>query len=365
MRYVSAFSIGLISVFISGVATAQDNGANIKPLEQSQPEYNSIKAQKRAASEESLLPSWLSPQDDSYLTLSFENDIFSNTDRGYTNGVRAAYVLPENALPAPAVLLLDAIPVIEPHSKKRVGFEVGQSMFTPEDISEKALIKDDRPYAGWLYGSLVVNADSGDTFDQLKLTLGIVGSSSLAAQTQDAVHKITNSPDPQGWDNQLHDEPGIVLTYQKAWKQEFRSDFLGFGLDFTPHAGLSLGNVFTHAALGGTMRFGFDLPQDYGPSLISPSITGSDFFVPTDTFGWYLFTTVEGRAVGRNIFLDGNTFKDSHSVDKRYLVGDLQTGIALTYKSLRVAYTHVFRTEEFRQQDAGESYGGITTTFRF
>jgi len=37
----------------------------------------------------------------------------------------------------------------------------------------------------------------------------------------------------------------------------------------------------------------------------------------------YLFAFVDGRAVGRDIFLDGNTFTDSHSVTRKTFVGDL------------------------------------------
>lgn len=65
------------------------------------------------------------------------------------------------------------------------------------------------------------------------------------------------------------------------------------------------------------LRLGQRLPLDYGPPRIQPSLPGSGFFVPPqDRFGWYLFAGVEGRAVARNIFLDGNTFRDSRSVDK-------------------------------------------------
>ena len=80
-----------------------------------------------------------------------------------------------------------------------------------------------------------------------------------------------------------------------------------------------------------TIRIGDDLPNNYGPPRIRPSLPGSDFFVNRDKLGWYLFAGFECRLVGRNIFLDGNTFSDSHSMDKRYLVGDFQTGVALTY----------------------------------
>src|SRR5256885_15874840 len=71
-------------------------------------------------------------------------------------------------------------------------------------------------------------------------------------------------------------------------------------------------------------RIGFDLPDDYGPPRIEPGLPGTNFFEPTAAFGWYLFAGVDGRAIARNIFLDGNTWQTSRGVEKIPLVGDLQ-----------------------------------------
>jgi hypothetical protein len=113
------------------------------------------------------------------------------------------------------------------------------------------------------------------------------------------------------------------------------------------------------------LRIGYDLPADYGPPRVRPSLPGSDFFIPQKKLGWYLFAGVEGRAVVRNIFLDGNTFVDSHSVDKKPFIGNLQTGLALIYGDVRLSYTHVFNTREFEgQQEAGE-FGAVSLSYRF
>jgi hypothetical protein len=137
------------------------------------------------------------------------------------------------------------------------------------------------------------------------------------------------------------------------------------GVDVTPHVGGALGNVFTHLATGFTIRIGDDLPNDYGPPRIRPSLPGSDFFVTDDPFGWYLFVGVEGRLVGRNIFLDGNTFTDSHSVDKKRIVGDLQAGLAMTAGDARISYTYVLRAREFEGQNNKDGFGSINLSYRF
>src|SRR3546814_7476739 len=110
-------------------------------------------------------------------------------------------------------------------------------------------------------------------------------------------------------------------------------------------------NEVTPAAVA--LRLGEDLPSDYGPPRLRPALPGSDYFRPSDWFGWHLFVGAEGRLMVRNIFLDGNTFEDSHSVDKYPLVFDLQAGIEVDLgKRVRIAYTNLWRSRELSEQEA-------------
>jgi hypothetical protein len=129
-------------------------------------------------------------------------------------------------------------------------------------------------------------------------------------------------------------------------------------LDFTPHIGGALGNVYTYANAGVTIRYGKRLPNDYGPPRIQPGLPGSGVFSPVSGFDWYVFAGIDGRAVARNIFLDGNTFRDSRSVDKEPLIGDLQFGLVLYWPVMRLSYTHVLRTREFQTQQSSKDYFG-------
>ncbi|MEY3895610.1 MAG: hypothetical protein RLZZ214_1129 [Verrucomicrobiota bacterium] len=76
--------------------------------------------------------------------------------------------------------------------------------------------------------------------------------------------------------------------------------------------------------------------------------------------GAYLFLRVDGRAVARNIFLDGHTFSDSPSVDKYPLVADLSAGVAMNIKNMKIAYAMVYRTEEFKGRDEGQVFGTVS-----
>jgi len=301
-----------------------------------------------------------------FLGFSFENDVFANTDRGYTNGVRLAYTTSETGTPDWVADAARAFPLFPGRAPIRSTFALGQSLYTPKDIKLRDPDPRDRPYAGWLYGSAAVLADSGDRLDKLELQLGVVGPYALGEEVQNTVHGIIGSQKARGWSHQLHNEPGIILSYEHTWRGAYAATPFGMGFDLSPYVGASLGNVLTQASVGATARLGYDLPADYGPPRIRPSIQGSDFFIPTSGFSWYLFASIEGRVVARNIFLDGNTFEDSPHVTKNPLVGDLQVGLAIQINDVRIAYTHVYRTQEFEEQhNRFSQYGAFTLSWRF
>ncbi len=300
------------------------------------------------------------------ISLIFENDLFTGTDYGYTNGARLSYTSSEEGMPAYIRKASSYLPLLKEEGKKRISVAVGQNIFTPRDIQATEFIENDFLYAGWLYGSLEILSDQDEKFDNVGLTIGMVGPSSKAEQTQKYIHQVKGVIMPKGWNNQLKDEPGINFTYERKWRKIFVSELFGMGFDVMPHVGANLGNVNTSTATGATFRLGYDLPADYGPPRIHPNLSGSDFFIPTRKFSGYLFSTFEISAVARDIFLDGNTFKDSHSIEKRSFVKNLQLGGTLIYKDMRFSYTHVISTQKFKgQQDKYTQFGGITFSYRF
>jgi len=143
------------------------------------------------------------------------------------------------------------------------------------------------------------------------------------------------------------------------------TSLVGNQFDVTPHLGATVGNIHTYGNAGLTVRYGDNLPLDYGPPRIQPGLTGTSSFVSRPGIGWYLFAGVEGRAVARNIFLDGNSFRDSRSVDKKHFVGDLQFGAVLVWHNVRLSYTHVLRTREFDTQGDSDEFGSLALSWQY
>lgn len=307
-------------------------------------------------------------------TVNVENDRIANTDRHYTNGVRIGWVSDaEDGSDFP--IIREALQMLYPLASVRtgrLGLELGHNMYTPADTEARALLTDDRPYAGWLYGSASLYAETAkgffelydETLDSVALELGVVGPSALGKQVQNEYHKLIGVDTSKGWSNQLKDEPGINLIGERKYRRP-PVRFGEFEMDVIPHVGASLGNVYTHINGGATIRFGQQLDIDYGPPLIRPSLSGFGAIRDVEGIAWYGFAGVDGRWVLQNIFLDGNTFRDSHSVDKEPLVGDFVAGVAVVYGNARVAFTHVMRTREFSGQDEADRFGAISVSLKF
>ena len=296
------------------------------------------------------------------ISLTSENDLFGGTDRNYTNGLRIERVSPADRV---FPLLREAAELVPGLDLERIslrqGFAISHAIFTPEDISRTDPDPEDRPYAGWLHVSGTVVASDEDTQDALQLNLGVVGPSALGEFVQANWHRLINEVEPEGWDAQLHDEPGVELIAQRL--QIYDGPNLPFGLetDYGLHIGGALGNVRTYASAGAMARIGFDLDADFGPPRIRPALAGAGVFRPGQDFGGYVFVGVDARAVARDIFLDGNTFRDSASVDdRRPIVGDVQAGIALHYADVQLALTYVHRTEEFVAQAGPQRFGAVS-----
>lgn len=74
----------------------------------------------------------------------------------------------------------------------------------------------------------------------------------------------------------------------------------------------------------------------------------------------HVFVAVDARWVLHDITLDGNTFKSSHSVDKRPMVADIGDGVALHRGHWRFALARYHRTREFDGQEDIPVYGTFT-----
>lgn len=305
-----------------------------------------------------------------FITLNSENDLYGGgTDRNYTNGARATYTDMGASVPEVFHMIDRAVPTFSINETTTISYSLGQNLYTPQDINVSANQPNDRPWAAFLYGSVGLTTITNNHVDSLEATLGIIGPAALGEQTQKFVHEhiSPSSPTPRGWRHQLKNEPGLMLSWERSFPERYSLETFGWRSSAVPYIGATIGNVYTYASAGASFNIspygeGF---QD-APVRVRPAMPGTGaFVVPDNTFSWYIFGGVEGRAVARNIFLDGNTFTSSHDVDKKPFVADANIGLALTYGKTRISYALIYRSREFDDQDQGDIFGTVTIGRRF
>ncbi len=308
----------------------------------------------------------------------FENDLFGNTDKYYTNAVQFTWIsndlkqykddvrLPEWVHP-----IIKIIPFSEtPNSVHNVGILFGQHIYTPADIQETTLQDNDRAYAGFLYTGLALHSKTDEVLDTLEVVVGIVGPNAYAEFAQNTVHEIRDIPTAKGWEHQLANEPALQLSWQRKWRVVRGKRFNIIDYDFINHAGLTLGNVRIAGTTGAEARLGYNLPLDFGSDLIQ---AGAGISTPAiskkktgkRSFGSHLFSSAQLEIVGHDIFLDGNTFTGSPHVEKELVVATISAGVAFNFDRYKLTYRHLYRTKQFDNQKQDQIIGSMTLGISF
>jgi lipid A 3-O-deacylase len=311
----------------------------------------------------------------------WENDSVTGTDQDYSNGLKLTWSRPYRKDPGRRRSLglrdwsFSHLPFLQnPYAQKATTFSLGQFIYTPKDTERSDLIIDDRPYAGYTFlGSGFISV-TGRTRHFWEFDLGVVGPWSLAENTQNGFHDLIHTRRAEGWDHQLGNEIGMEAVYEVKWQYGSVLNSRELEADFIPHLGFQVGNITTAAKTGVEVRFGWSLPMDFGNCPIRSGCEAGLAMAPEldtpgpaahSSNGFHLFAAVEGRAVLRNIFLDGNTFQSSHHVDKEIFVADLMGGIAVNYGRFKASYAMVLSTPEFKQRRDQHAYGTVNVSYAY
>ena len=329
--------------------------------------------------------SFRSPVDDDcnkkgrhFLTLSLlhENDFFNLTDRQYTSGTLLSAIYNKRGNPGGEPCLSDHVHWGWSAINAWIGkdllqhtfvFALGQQLFTPSFRQGTEILSDDRPFAGWLFGRWALHGFGAGRSQTITLDLGMVGPAAGGESTQNYFHAVDGYERFRGWRNQLRNELGLLLSSEwreVAWRGQDNA--------LVGHYGGGLGNVETLLNAGLRWQFG---ARDLNGFRMPPSMRAASPIAPPKTRAaaqkipaydgdstpaLQAFAGFDLRAVAHNIFLDGNTWKQSHHVRRRILVADLSAGFSWRWAGFDFAYTHSLRTREFYGQGDYHVFGGIS-----
>ncbi|MBC8237951.1 MAG: lipid A deacylase LpxR family protein [Helicobacteraceae bacterium] len=296
-----------------------------------------------------------------------ENDVYFGTDDGYSTGEMLTFLY---FVPEPDNFIYDILGYNTKQSYSYLTFSIANQIFTPTDTSTTAFQADDRPYAGWTYLKTTFHKTTKTQLRSLSLKVGMIGPASGSEQIQNNFHKTFGMDIVNGWEHQLNNELGINLKYTQKWKYHGK-DFGDIEGYFIPYTSLELGNVAINATGGFTARLGWNIPKDYGLSSIN---IGNDPGIPV--YGQYknmrlhpwsfsINFTAAGTAVARDIFLDGNTFTDSHSMSKEKFVGYYGLGFTLRYKNFVLDIMEIENSKQFKGQKKSHGIGSAIISWLY
>jgi lipid A 3-O-deacylase len=284
------------------------------------------------------------------LVIQLENDSTRpGSDNYYTSGERIAYMSPTGQVPGPLAALGHWL---LGDGQQRLGLELSQNIFTPLNDKVANPPLNDRPYAALLIGTISLIQDTDTTRTALALGLGVIGPDALGRDVQNGFHDLIGQGSVNGWGTQLQNQPVIQLTADRTWRVPL-GGIAGLETDVLPSVSVGAGTFRIYGQAGGTVRVGQGLQSDFGAPRIRPGLTGTDAYVQTQPFAWYIFAGVDGQAVAWDETLDGLPFESSRHVSRQPFVGEFQAGFALMAWGLRFTAMQVLQSNEFRGQTNG------------
>lgn len=289
-----------------------------------------------------------SAKDKRSFLFTYENDLFSGSDRYYTQGIVLEFKHPAFKKSLLSKLLLD----LNDSRNSVYGLTLRQDVFTPKSIRNASLDSADRPYASTIFLSQTLVSKSFTDKLSTSLDLGFIGPIAFGEQEQKFIHAHTNNAAPLGWENQV---PNSFIANYNLWIE--RGFFISKWFDVFGELGGKAGLLNTNGSGGILIRMGKKrnyLPQHH--------------LKPMPKFE--LYTTANGTAsyVFYNTALQGLPWKyNIHVLSPNQIeriVYKLTTSITVSIKKVSFTYSQAFLTPEIKG-GLHHSWGSCNFMFLF
>ncbi|ETX11086.1 hypothetical protein MUS1_11970 [Marinomonas ushuaiensis DSM 15871] len=301
----------------------------------------------------------------SWMSATLDNDFFVNKDNGYTNGIYVStydvydHVASQQKSDVWVKPLMWSMPNRSIDQAVNV-YSFGQTLTTPYDISQTVPSESDLPYSAVISFTNTYITVGADYADRASTTLGIVGPLALGEESQKAIHSVISAQDPQGWGTQLNNELVFELSRGRTWRQ-WVSD--RGNADILLGVNGSLGTIKSGVSTAAIIRYGENLRDSYATVLFADSRTSNPIAV---NGGWFFYSGLALKYNFNQIYTDGNTFRDSRSVDYDHNTNIFALGVTYSWGegSLAFAINTPFSFNENKNADRNldefNSYGTLT-----
>lgn len=265
------------------------------------------------------------------IRVTFDNDIFNNTDYYYTNGVAVELFNPIAGQSPLSRLLLG----VRSSDINLYGISIIQNIYTPTNPDIPEISEGDRPFSAFLTIGQI--RESYSLKQRLSVTsrinFGVLGPASMGGVVQSSIHNI----EPIGWNNQINNN--FVLDYSINIEKGIISN-PNFELNLT--AGGNIGTVFNNMDGGFYFRAG----------SFTPVLKGN-VFNPEGTFQYWFFIESKANLIFYDATLQGGLFGHNdlytiNSKDINRIVLQASAGFAIYYNNLGLELQNFYISPEFK-----------------
>ncbi len=287
-----------------------------------------------------------------FVLINFENDIFTNTDYYYTNGVKIWLINPSIGRFRISYIL----PGLGRSSVDQFGLTIQQKLFTPVNPEAINIDPVDRPFAGLLFWSF--NRESVDHDKKLRLSseivFGIVGPYSFGERVQSGVHKL----EPRGWDFQVKND--LLINLNVTLEKGLISNP---SFEITAQSGFRVGTMQSQLNAGVIVNMGkiYSDMSRFGTNLLSDNHQNSFYY------WFYIYPSV--HAVFHDISLNGGWINSGspHTFtfnQTKRIVADVEAGFTFSYREF---YTKCYLNYISPEFDLGRDHrwGGISIGYAY
>ncbi len=302
----------------------------------------------------------------------FYNDLFVKTDRHFTNGMSIGWIDHSSKSKQDNITfyaqglysLADRFHITA--TKYNAGVSLSQYMFTPEDITQTQPQYDDFPYVGYLSIDFFLFTIKNDSFQEFRLSLGVIGKEAGAEWVQKTIHKITGSDEPQGWDTQLGTSYSANILYRYGditWQKKLANKW---HIDWFNHIGFQAGNFLVDAFAGSTFRIGYNYITNF--NLHYPYLKEDASMLVIDKInkglGVAWSVSVNASAVAYSYIID-EAQNQGYDIEENRFNPIFYSGMELSYNRHKLTFFFQSQTPFLEQDSEHERFGGFNYVYNF
>jgi len=248
--------------------------------------------------------------------------------------------------------------------KKIIEYQLGQQIYTPSTAHIYKPSLFDRPFTGYLYGSVALNWLYANE-DALKFTaqLGTIGPNSLGEEVQTGFHKLFKLYPVGPWYKYGIQKNDIGLNLNLDYKKLlYRNDGSWFDVSIDPDA--ELGNTFTYVDAGAQLRIG-ELGKFFNSDITNSRVSSVDMGPQKNEF--YFFAEPQLSYVAYNATIQGGLF--THETGPTFgiyhIVYIQQLGLEYSSPRWSLSYVAFIKTREVKSTALGDQWAALNFAYRF